>query len=376
MNSNLRLTTTADHKSNAFELNLDFYSVMNTLNYSNSEWFSTLKLRSSTSTLLDKDHNLRYKLLNSPLLCVVPVLSSVSDWESLFSGDVKKLEQSFSLAPTNISDSLRTTIGYQNKTYLRYIIDTAKNSPLAMLELGVSFEVIQILRNVKVEGKNNASRFKLPLFKWRYENLQLPTNGDDLQENDWINYLIQSTPEKLSELPAVSELGKRYHSETAYPLAEQLVKFRMRATIITTLIPNLHEAKVRDMYQRILSDSSSCGKLPDSLPWYVNTERRRTHSSFFMLLYRLAYRAGLPNIHSIIAAYSWYLTIAPSDPIPIDRLGKLAIVVQSGSGSMFVAACRSCTANYLLCNTEDKQEFGTTFHCEPCRRKKTHSLAA
>ena len=371
MSTTLRLETTSEARANAFELNLEFYNLMNQLNYANIEWVNMLKLTSTTSKILDKNFNLKAQLLNTTVLCVLPVFTSLQEWESLFYGDAKKLEKSFSLAPSNISDAMRISIQYQNKIYMRHIIDTARHSPMSMLEIGVNFDVIQMLQKVNVEEKNNASMFKLPLFKWRFSDLTLPSNGNsDFTENDWINYLIQSTPVKLSELPSISEIGKRYHSETAYPLAEHLVRFRMRATIITTLIPNLHEAKVRDMYKRILSDSSSCGKLPVSLQWYINTERRRTHSSLFMLLYRMAYRAGLPNIHSIIAAYSWYLSIAPSDPLPIDRLGNLAITVQSGSGLMFVAACRSCTANYLLCNSEDKQEFAQTFHCEPCRRRK------
>ena len=144
----------------------------------------------------------------------------------------------------------------------------------------------------------------------------------------------------------------------------------MRATIITTLLPNLHAAKIRGLYKRILSESSSCGKLPSSFTWYFSTERRRTHSSLYLLLYRLSLKAGLAHIHSVIAAYSWYLAIAPEDPMAIDRLGILVNTVQTGSGLMYVASCRGCTANYLLCNTEDKQEFAHNFHCEQCRRKQ------
>ncbi|WP_423710035.1 FlhC family transcriptional regulator [Undibacterium sp. WLX3042] len=104
-------------------------------------------------------------------------------------------------------------------------------------------------------------------------------------------------------------------------------------------------------------------------------ERRRTHSSFYLLLYRLAQRSGLEHIHSIIAAYSWYLALAPEDPMSINRLAILVATAQSGSGTVYVSACRSCTANYLLCNTDEKKEFAHSFHCEPCRKKRQLAAA-
>ena len=163
--------------------------------------------------------------------------------------------------------------------------------------------------------------------------------------------------------------GHPLASYTGYPLAEHLIRFNMRATIVSTLIPNLHTAKIRDMYKRLLGTSSSCGKLPESNAWFFLVERRRTHSSFFLLLYRLAARAGLAHLHSLIAAYGWYLTFT-HDPLPIDRLGTLVNTVQSGSGIVYTANCRSCAGSYLLCNADDRKEWSHTFHCEVCRKKR------
>ncbi|MEB0118729.1 FlhC family transcriptional regulator [Undibacterium sp. RTI2.2] len=87
------------------------------------------------------------------------------------------------------------------------------------------------------------------------------------------------------------------------------------------------------------------------------------------MLYRLAYDAGLPHIHSIIASYSWYTMLAGADPLPIDRMGVLVNGVQSGSGMMYVAACRKCKGNYLLSNTDEKKEFSHDYHCEACKRR-------
>lgn len=369
----LSLKPSAEYRSTCFELNNDLFNLMDALNYQSQEWGRILQLSAANSRFLSTDFEYKSRLFNSPVLCVEPLLVDMTQWDTLFTGDVQKLAASFSLAPVNLSATIQTEIKYQNKFYLNHLISTARTSPLAMLELGVSFEIIQLLRRVTVEQKNNAMLFRLPLFKWRYPAPFIESSSKQFSELEWIAFLIHSTPAKLSSLPAVSDLAKRYHSEAAYPLAEHLVRFGMRATIISTLLPNLHTAKIREMYKRLLSESSSCGKLPSSFTWYFVSERRRAHSSFFLLLYRLAQRSGLAHIHSIIAAYGWYVTLAPEEPMAIDRLGILVNTVQSGSGMMYVAACRSCTANYLLCNTDDKQEFAQYFHCSACQKKQPHA---
>lgn len=367
---NFDLRPSSDYKSNCSELNADLYNLLDVLNYQGADWANINKLSPSMSKHLSDNFEYKGKLLNSSILCVTPIFNSISDWESLFFGDVQKLSQQCSLAPLNISPALQTEIKYHNKFYLNHIISTAKSSPLASLELGVSQEIISLLRKVTVEQKNNAMRFKFAMFQWRYQAKFLTTDGKEFSEIEWLTHLIHSSPAKLISMPTTSDLAKRYHSEAAYPLAEHLVRYGMRATIITTFLPNLHPAKVREMYKRLLSESSSCGKLPSSFSWYFLTERRRSHCSFFLLLYRLAQKSGLPHIHSLIAAYGWYLVFAPEDPIAIDRLGILVNAVQSGSGTVYAAACRGCTSNYLLCNTEDKQEFAQQFHCMACVKKK------
>lgn len=182
--------------------------------------------------------------------------------------------------------------------------------------------------------------------------------------------LIQTTPHPLKDLPAISNLGKTYHSDVGMQLARIFVRFEMRATIITSLMSNLHNGKIRDMYQEELSKSSSCGKLPYSESYYFMTERKRLHSSFFLLLYRLALKSGLDHIYCIAAAYAWYLVLAPEEPLAIDRMANLVNQVQSGSGKMHIAACRGCSGNFLLCNTNEKREYASTFHCTACEKKR------
>ncbi|MEB0032969.1 hypothetical protein QN372_19660 [Undibacterium sp. RTI2.1] len=310
----LLLTASPDYKSDCFELNSDLFNLMVAMDSENPKWYNIHKLSTTTINHLSRDFELKNQLLNSPILCVLPVLTKITEWNELFFGDITKLTNSFSLAPSSQNQQLGTEIKYQNKFYLNHLIHVAKNSPLAVLELGVSSEVISLLREVTVEQKNNAMRFKLPLFQWRFSTLSLPAlppslslvrsststavesntdgklqskttaesgsgprsrtklgaNSDDesVSEIDWIHYLIRSSPLALDQLPKLSALGTTYRSETVYPLAEHLVRFKMRSTIITTLIPNLHNAKMREMYHRILGTSSSCGKLPSATGWY------------------------------------------------------------------------------------------------------------
>lgn len=365
----LLLKPPGQYAENAFELNCELYNLMESAAYLNEDFVSIQNLNKATSTVLQQNYELKYKLLKSPILCGVPILTSVREWDSLFAGNDIHLANSFSLAPTSISPQMSAEIKFINKNYINYLISASRTSPLAILELGIPFEVVSLLRGVTVEQKNNALRFKLPLFKWRYNNLGLNnTTGAKFGEMEWVTHLIHSTPMNLLSLNATSELGKRYHSEEFYPLAEHLVRYNMRATIITVFIPNLHKQKIREMYQRIVKLSSSCGKLPKSNGWFFATERRRAHSSLYILLYRLAMKSGLQHIQSMIASYSWYMMLCPEDPIAIDRLGLLINNVQSGSGTVYVASCRSCTSNYLLSNSEEKPEFAHSFRCEKCRK--------
>lgn len=365
----LNLTQNQDYKSNCHELNSYMFDMMEALNYQSTAWPCVIKLNDKISKGLQRNYQYKQALLNSSILCVVPLMSSKLEWDQLLNGDVNRLQESFTEAPQNVSSSTAMEIKYLNKFYLKHIIDCARTSPIAALELGVSEEIIEILRGITVDQKNHAYQFKLPLFKWRYENTTIECEKVEFSELEWIMYLIKSTPINLLSLDQKSDIAKRYNSEHAYPYAEKLVEFGMRATIIHSLLPNMHPAKIRDLYMRTLNISSSCGKLPTSATWYFGSETRRTHSSFIVLLYRLAYRAGLQHIPAIIAAYSWYKTMVSENLLPIDRTGFLINSAQSGSGTVYVAACRDCKANYLLCNTADRNEFSLNYHCPVCAKK-------
>lgn len=385
------LVVTPNYRSTCFDVNSDLFDLMDALVSQDQRWKDFFKLTPQISAFLAFNFEFKRRLLSTTMLCVIPSINSVNDWDCLFNGDTAKLNHLFVFSPS-VNQQLATEIKYQNKFYLRHLIQVARTQPLAAIDLGIPPAIIELLRNITATQQNNAARLIGPLFTFRYTDAffapyllaekplrnvksNKPPKTVNFNELHFLDFLIQTSPLPLSSMPNTSNIGHRYHNEVSYPLAEHLVRFQMRATIISSFLPEMHEAKLRDMYQRINHESSVCGKLPSSVNWHFESETRRSNSSFFILLYRFALVGGNDHIHSIIAAYSWYRDLIKVDPMSLNRLGILANTLQSGGGDVFVGACRTCRSNYLLCNTDDKREFSNNFHCVSCAKKIKQAAA-
>ena len=111
----LNLTPSHDYKSNCYELNSSLFDMMEALKYQSDAWPHVIKLNDKISKGLQRNYQYKHALLNSPILCVVPIINSKFEWEQLLNGDVSRLQESFTVAPQMVSNSTAIEIAYSGE---------------------------------------------------------------------------------------------------------------------------------------------------------------------------------------------------------------------------------------------------------------------
>ncbi|MFL9912002.1 FlhC family transcriptional regulator [Paraburkholderia sp. RL17-337-BIB-A] len=309
-------------------------------------------------------------LMNMPFLALAPVLDDPRDWETFVDGAIfsQKIEKLTAEMP-RVDQITSRDIFHYNHAYLQLLKDVLHMNLIAVPLLGISTELAAYLRNLPMARLENAiGAIRFPLFRWRFDdpNFWMEYGAGWLTEETVAHYLMRTSPLSAATLPYKSAwTDLRLERSEKEIFARMMMAQGCRASTATNLF-NLNPTKARTTYKEIHGVSSPCGCNPSSLTWYVDQSVHRLQASVYAWLYRSALHNDGNIPQALIAANDIMAKMFGKNLlITADRANHLTRSMAMDS-RLTMAACRSCSTDYVLSNGEGKIELAKDFSCPGC----------
>ncbi|EIM96712.1 hypothetical protein WQE_32861 [Paraburkholderia hospita] len=309
-------------------------------------------------------------LMSMPFMALAPVLDDPRDWASFVDGVMfsQKLEHLTEAMP-RVDPITSRDIYHYNQAYVQLIKDVLHMNLVAVPLLGVSAELAAYLKELPMARLEKAiGSIRFPLFRWRFEdpNFWVEYAAGWITEEAVAHYLMRTSPVRTDTLPYKqiwTDLRLERVDKEAF--ARLMMAQGCRASTAIDLF-NLNPNKARTTYKEIHGVSSPCGCRPNSLTWYVDNAVHRLQATVYVWLYRngLANGGNIPQ--ALIAANDISAKMFGKNLlITADRANHLTRSMAMDS-RLTIAACRSCSTDYVLSNSEGKIELAKDFSCPGC----------
>lgn len=155
-------------------------------------------------------------------------------------------------------------------------------------------------------------------------------------------------------------------------LAIELIELGARLQVLQAET-DLSRARLIKLYKEVRGSSPPKGMLPSSTEWFT-TWRPNIHSSLFFNLYqRLTKDQGCQRIEAFVKAYRLYLEQAKLEDgeVVLDMTRAWTLVRFFESGMFEMAACTSCSGNFLVHAYTPSKDFVCGICQPPSRAGKT-----
>jgi hypothetical protein len=313
-------------------------------------------------------------LLRTPFLMVEPTLQTVEDWRCFIDDTSTTVTVDVLRRKTPELGSLGNfAIDNSNRHFLSLVTQVIHMSVLCAPLLGITNELAQYLASVPSWKLHFAlGRMKgLPLFRWRFNS---PTfwyefAASSLTDETIAHQIMLTSPIRSGALPLVagwSELRLERARNEIYAAA--MMAHGLRASTASTLF-RLNQNAMRILYMKIHGESSPCGNVPTSLPWFVETPHNRLHATTYIWLYRSAIAMGANAPEALIATNDIYDRLFGGKRlISADRGWNLTRSMAADT-RLTVAPCRQCSTHYVVSNTDTKIEMHNRFACPACQQQ-------
>ncbi|MEM5370960.1 hypothetical protein V4C53_33675 [Paraburkholderia azotifigens] len=309
-------------------------------------------------------------LMNMPFMALAPVLDDPRDWESFVDGVMSSQKvEALTEAMPRLDQITSRDIYHYNQAYVQLIKDVLHMNMLAVPLLGVSIELANYLRQLPMARLEKAiGSIRFPLFRWRFEdpNFWMEYAAGWVTEETVAHYLMRTSPVRTDTLPYKhiwTDLRLEREDKEIY--ARLMMAQGCRASTAIDLF-NLNPNKARTTYKDIHGVSSPCGCRANSLPWYVDNAVRRLQATVYVWLYRNGLAAGGNIPQSLISANDITAKMFGKNlMITADRANHLTRSMAMDS-RLTIAACRGCSTDYVLSNSEGKIELAKDFSCPGC----------
>jgi hypothetical protein len=309
-------------------------------------------------------------LMNMPFMALSPVLDDPRDWETFVDGAMisSNLAAHASAMPRLDPITSRDMYHY-NLSYVQLLKDVLHMNILAVPLLGISAALAAYLKQLPMARLEKAlGSIEFPIFRWRFEdpNFWMEYSAGWLTEETVAHYLMRTSPARSGSLPYKdiwTDLRLERTEKEAF--ARMMMAQGCRASTAIDLF-NLNPNKARLAYKEIHGVSSPCGCRPNSLTWYVDNSVHRLQATVYVWLYRNALdnKGNIPQ--ALIATNDIMAKMFGKNlVITADRANHLTRSMAMDS-RLTVAACRSCSTDYVLSNGEGKIELAKDFSCPGC----------
>lgn len=313
-------------------------------------------------------------LLRTPFLMVEPTLQSVEDWRCFVDDTPTTLTVDVLRRKTPELDSLgKHAVGNSNRLFLSLVTQVIHMSVLCAPLLGITNELAQYLASVPPWKLHFAlGRMKgLPLFRWRFnsQTFWYEFVASSLTDETIAHQIMLTSPIRSGDLPLIagwSELRLERARNEIYAAA--MMAHGLRASTASTLF-RLNQNAMRMLYVKIHDESSPCGNVPTSLPWFVETPQHRLHATTYIWLYRSAIAMGANAPEALIATNDIYDRLFGGKRlISADRGWNLTRSMAADT-RLTVAPCRQCSTHYVVSNNDTKIEMHNRFTCPACQQQ-------
>ncbi|MCK4118384.1 FlhC family transcriptional regulator [Ralstonia nicotianae] len=328
------------------------------------------RVRAEDLALLGSHPAGQRQLMGTPFLVASPMLTDIEDWRCLLNKTTPTIAVDTVRAQfADLDFNLTMSLFHQNKDYIWTVVDLLHTSPVAAQILGMPQALADYLLTVSQHELELAVLGAgFPMFRWRFDApmFWIEFGANRICDESICHHVMAGARGKTPP-PARRERWGQFRVGRAQMerYTEALVRLRCRASCIATMFPGTG-AMARVLYREINGESSPCGLMPSSASWYVESVSNRIQSTTLVWLYWSALAARANEPEAFIAALDMVGRLfGHSARLTPDRSFHLARSISTAS-DLSMSSCRSCSTQYVICNTAPKVELTATFVCPSC----------
>jgi len=357
------------------DTNFDIADTRNIALLSEPTLAKIFRLNSAQSRMLRSDRHALVSLLQTPFSMQTITLRTIADWDCLVDGTptTRAVDELMQNVPNDMAPLTKSSIDEANKRFMTVVTTILHLNILAAPLLGISPELATYLKSMTGHKLHSLMERApgLPLFQFRFANSRF---WEELADNsitaESIGHQLMMTSPALEDFVLPKNWGVQFRlpKNEADRYADAMMAYGCRAKKAADLL-NLNTAQMRKRYLAIHGTPSTCGNQATSLPWFVETPKRRLQASFFAWLYRYALNSGVNVPQAIIATNDLYEKLFGATSLINQDRAILLIRSMSADNRLTMTGCRNCGTEYVLSNCDNRIEMQSQFVCPACLLK-------